>query len=357
MTFTDVLIGTFTEGPQGRGEGIYRCNLDLATGAFGVPTCAVSARNPAYVVAGPGRFVYAAQEHGDADVPGVMAYRRTADAVQSLGGQPVSGAGCCHLAVSADGRLLATAQYQSGHVDLFSLAADGSIGPHLASYQGQRHGPNAGRQEGPHAHCAAFLNDTAELAVVDLGGDSVTVFALGPDARRRGASALDVETSVRIDLPPGSGPRHLSAAPDGMSFAVLCELDESVHFFERVPAGWQSIQVLQAFARPKGGDGAAAAIRACPNDILYASSRTDDLVACLALENGDWTVRHRISSGGAHPRDIAVTPCRRFLIVANQFDDCITSFAIDRVTGSLTPTGHSAVVPSPACLLFQTFIV
>ena len=41
-----------------------------------------------------------------------------------------------------------------------------------------------------------------------------------------------------------------------------------------------------------------------------------------------------------------------FLLAEDQLSDKIASFRIDQKTGALTPTGDSAEVPSPVCLVF-----
>ena len=47
----------------------------------------------------------------------------------------------------------------------------------------------------------------------------------------------------------------------------------------------------------------------------------------------------------------AIDPTGSYLLAANQRSDSIVVFAIDRSSGKLSPTGHTATVPSPVCLL------
>jgi 6-phosphogluconolactonase len=55
-------------------------------------------------------------------------------------------------------------------------------------------------------------------------------------------------------------------------------------------------------------------------------------------------------TGGKTPRNFAVDPTGRFLLVANQRSDSVVTFRIDSSTGALSPTGHAAEIPSPVCL-------
>jgi 6-phosphogluconolactonase len=52
------------------------------------------------------------------------------------------------------------------------------------------------------------------------------------------------------------------------------------------------------------------------------------------------------------PRNFAVEPTGKFLLVANQNGDSIVVFRIDPESGKLTATGHTAKVPAPVCLRF-----
>jgi len=346
MTAASLFIGTYTDGPQGRGSGIYHCEVDLHAGTFGTVDLAVAARNPSYLINGFGSFIYATQEHDDLTEAGVIALRRDGRNLKLFDETLLSGAGACHLAISPDCRFLAVAQYDSGTTDLLSLWSSGSIGPRLSTVHGEGSGPNALRQEGPHAHCVAFLDSPVELAIVDLGSDRITVVPL--ELR---TSVLDLSKSRHIEMPAGSGPRHLDVTPDDQCIVVLCELDETILFYERTQVDWHLTNTLSAFERPIGGQGAAAALRRDASGRLYASSRTDDLIACIAPGDST-TVRQRIASGGTHPRDIALAPGGHIIVAANQFDDRLTSFCVEPTSGTLTPTGHVAIVPSPACLLF-----
>ncbi len=55
---------------------------------------------------------------------------------------------------------------------------------------------------------------------------------------------------------------------------------------------------------------------------------------------------------GDYPRHIQIDPSGAFMYACNQRSDNITSFRVDRKTGSLTFTGHYTAVGSPACIIF-----
>ena len=53
--------------------------------------------------------------------------------------------------------------------------------------------------------------------------------------------------------------------------------------------------------------------------------------------------------------DLHVSPSAKFLYGSNRGHDSIVTFAIDRWTGRLTPTGHTVEVPQPVSLKAVAF--
>jgi len=55
---------------------------------------------------------------------------------------------------------------------------------------------------------------------------------------------------------------------------------------------------------------------------------------------------------GRQPRHFALDPSGRFLYAANQASDCITTFAVDRTSGTLAATGQVVRTGSPVSIVF-----
>lgn len=55
---------------------------------------------------------------------------------------------------------------------------------------------------------------------------------------------------------------------------------------------------------------------------------------------------------GIHPRNFAIDPSGKFLLVANRDTNDIIEFSIYKGTGFLTPTGVTLKVDKPVCLKF-----
>jgi 6-phosphogluconolactonase len=57
-------------------------------------------------------------------------------------------------------------------------------------------------------------------------------------------------------------------------------------------------------------------------------------------------VQH-VSTQGNWPRNFALDPSGRVLLVANQKSNDVFTYLIDKQTGKLTPTGKSVSLPTP----------
>jgi 6-phosphogluconolactonase len=88
---------------------------------------------------------------------------------------------------------------------------------------------------------------------------------------------------------------------------------------------------------------------------IYGSNRGHDSVAAFAVDSvsGRLTPLGQTPCGGRTPRDINLDPSGNFLLAANQDSDSVVTLRVDQQTGGLAPTGHVAQVPKPARILFS----
>lgn len=262
-TYPPAGIGT----PTGRGEGIYRVELDLATGVLGTPWRVVQTPAPSFVVRRPdGTVLYAVDE---SEAGRVAAFRVHDDGLEPLGTASSGGSYPCHLLL--DGDRLYAANYGDGALGVLSLAMDGTFvsdEPQVLRHAGS--GPVADRQEGPHAHFVA-LAPGGHVLVVDLGTDQVRRYLRTP-------AGLE-PAGIAATLPPGTGPRHLvlgrwgaghgAAAGGGWLAYLTGELDATVRVLAWDPATdtGSLVQTLPAVApdRASRGDGTPAPSHLAPD--------------------------------------------------------------------------------------------
>ena len=224
----------------------------------------------------------------------------------------------CHVAVDRQGEWAAVANYGSGTVALFQLGKQ-LRGP-IARHQNEGSGPDPNRQEGPHAHWVGFTPDGSRLLCVDLGCDRVLSFKVD---RERGA--LKAPTNFYC-APAGSGPRHLAFHPELPLAYLVSELAATLTVLHLEPA-----EVRAGMVRPLPSDGETlgGAIAIDPAGTrLYATSRGHDSIATYALnEAGELVPIATVSSGGASPRHLCLTP--QHLLCANEGGGSVTIFTLD----------------------------
>lgn len=308
------------------------------------PAALAGVDNPMYLALSPdGRVLYAVHETGDG---AVSAWLPGDDGVRPLGEpRPTGGDGPCHLSVHPGGRYLLTADYGSGSLSVHPIAPDGALGEATDVVRHQGSGPNAERQEGPHAHMIVTDPDRGHVLAVDLGTDTVYRYRLDEAAGR-----LTLDDEIR--LAPGSGPRHL-VLRDRYAY-VVTELASTVTVIDlTAPAVVADVATHVDDAGDHRGPSHPSAIRLSPDGrFLYVANRFVDDIAVLSVDGPEVALVAGVPCGGTRPRDLALDPDGEYLYVANQYSDQLVSFRIDQRTGVPEPTGHVLQTPSPANILF-----
>ncbi len=345
-------IGTYSKplgNMQANGEGIYHSVLEPETGAFGRALLVAEAVNPSYLAWGPGRGnLYATREVFAADGPALLAYKLGKDdRLEKLGEAPVKGELPCHLDVDERGRFLASAQYKTGNALVFKLLPDGGIGQELQDIRHRGSGPNPQRQEAPHVHFVKFTTNPDELVAVDLGIDQLLRYPVEPMSDN-----LDAENPTVAKVSPGAGPRHFVMSPDGKHVYLFSEMSAEIFHFERDGMRWCQRQTISACPGASAVSGAAIRLSPC-GAYLYVSERSRSEIICFAIDppSGALVLQQRIPSGGLGPRDFALTKDGRFMVVANQLSNSLTSLRIDQKSGQMQATGHELAIGSPVCVL------
>jgi 6-phosphogluconolactonase len=348
-----VFIGTYTDTGS---QGIYTLRLNLETGELRDSGQIAAAVNPAFLtLSRDGNFLYSVSETastGTAKSGAVSAFAVDAGtgALRFLNRQLSNGTSPCHLCLGLDGKALFTANYSSGTVTMLPVLADGHLGEPCGSIQHRGRGPNASRQEGPHAHSITPDPVTGYLYACDLGLDRVLVY------RAEAGKFLPAEPSALV-VHPGAGPRHLAFHPGGRWLYVVNEIDSTVSVFARPDPksgfGTTEIQSLSTLPAGTAMTSWCADIHVHPNGrFVYASNRGHDSLAVFAVNpaNGTLAAVGFDPVLGKTPRNFALDPAGRWLLAASQDSDVIKVFALDGNSGRLTYTGHAATVPKPVCV-------
>jgi 6-phosphogluconolactonase len=251
----------------------------------------------------------------DERAPGRLGvYRLQGPDWERLADLPTGGDMPCFVTLDPAGAALAVANYASGSVSLYRLDSASGLPQGPPETHGNiGGGPNAERQDGPHAHCVQFHN--GRLYRTDLGADEVLAHELDPATGRLGPPF----TALR--LPAGQGPRHIAFHPTAPVAYVLTELGSRL-FTLAVQADGRLRQVADVSTLPAGfsGDSLGGHLALSPQgDRLYASNRGHDSIAVFAIGEGTEPVLLQIApSHGRSPRHFCLLQEPRHMVVAHE---------------------------------------
>jgi 6-phosphogluconolactonase len=349
---TFLYVGTYAGNDA---ESIFIFRMDTVTGALEPVDAFKAGANPSFLTLHPSeKYLYAVNESGvSAGQPGgaVSAFSMDPQSgkLTLLNRQPSQGFSPCHLTMDRTGRFALAANYGSGSVAVFPVAADGKLSPASQVVQHTGHGTDPGRQEGPHAHSIMAAPDNRFVLSCDLGIDKVLVYGFD-------SAAGGLLSSGEAVFPPGSGPRHLDFHPAGQYVYVISELKATMTALSYA-AETGALTLMQTLSTlPEGykGTKSGAEVYVHPSGkFVYGSNRGHDSIVIYSIDEatGLLTLAGHESTRGGTPRNFVIDPTGTFLLAANQDGNSIVIFRIDPQTGRLSYL-QSITVPKPVCLKF-----
>lgn len=322
LATTTLHLGGYTaDQPEPAGLGV----VELRPDGFGRPQPLAGPGGPSWVLPRPGRdgqLLCVAE-----GTPGGVVL---SDGSQELASCESGGDGPCHLALGPDGRWLLVSNYASGTVGLVEVDGDGLTLVDSLLLTGD--GPHE-RQAAPHAHQAVFTGADTAL-VCDLGADLVRQVQVVDGVLRHTGD---------IELPAGTGPRHLALHPlrDDLLW-VVGELDQTVHVLSREESGWAVVQTVStAPDGPAEGETTTAGIAVTPDaSHVYVSTRGTDTVSVLAADQEGWLDLRSQLVTDRWPRFIGWVPGQegRLLLVAAERAGTVRAYVA--VDDELVDTGQ-----------------
>lgn len=343
-----MFVGTYTK--DGKSKGIYSWRLE-PSGKITPIGLAAETSNPSFLAIHPSRrWLYAVNEDDDGAMSS-FAIANPAGMLKPINKVSTKGGWPCHVVFDHTGKVAYAANYKTGSVASFLVGKDGSIGEAAAVAQHSGTSVDKERQEGPHAHMAAISPDNKYVLTPDLGIDKVMIYHVDT------AKATLAPTGTHLQLPPGTGPRHLAFSKDGKFVYVLGELKATVNAFawDAGRASGNGVQTISMLPADFKGQPSGAEIFVHPNGkFLYASNRAHDSIALFQIDTtkGTLTADERAPTRGKTPRSFAIDPTGNFIFAANQDSDTIATFRIDLSTGRLSAVGDLISCAQPVCIVF-----
>lgn len=354
---TDFFVGTYPPDglgtPVGVGEGIWRAAIG-ADGDLTASQVTVEAA-PSFIVAHPREsLLYAVEE----SYPTSLVVWNVAESPHEVARVNFDGWQGCHVLMAHDAATVYVCHYGTGAVSVIPLTVDGMPAPdapaQTVAHEGS--GPRSDRQEGPHAHSAAFAPGGRHLLVADLGTDQLRRYTIGEDG-------LLYEPGIAAVLPPGSGPRHLAVR--GELLYVVCELDHRLRTLRWDSASGTAEVIADrptTLAPRRTGDALSSAhvvlVDRSEGDVLLVSVRGADVISVFDVApEGELTYRAAFDVG-YWPRHFAVVG--EHLVVGAEMGHEVRAYPLSEVLalppeselGAVATLPYTSVeVVSPACIV------
>ena len=359
----ELLVGSYT---QGKSQGIYRLQFNSDTGRITPePLQVFKTANPSWLTLSKDQqrlFVVNENGKGQADVVGRVSSLAIdpktneltlINQVKSLGEEPT------HSSLSADERYLFVANYgvhedPGGSLAVLPINDQGQLQPvtQMSSHQASRVNPE--RQMSGHVHSVVSSPDGKFVFANDLGADKIFVYQYDPAANPE--HPLVAANPPAVDLPAGSGPRHLLFSKDGKHAYLTTEMSAQVFVFDYANGQLKQRQAVDlAHGQPQEKRAAGALHASADGKFLYVSNRgkaNELLVFAIDPATGELTEIQRRSVEGDHPREFTLSPNGKFLLVANQMSNAIVVIERDATTGKLGKTLQTLPMDAPSDVKF-----
>lgn len=335
----NVLIGTY--GPENE-ETIHWLKYDPTEQNFMKISAVTGIENPSFIIVNHKKTrLYAVSEVDEGEV---VSYEIDSDhnILRELNRQPTKG-GPCFLEIDEHDRFLFTANYGGGSIIVHPLNENGEIEPFTDFHEyGSRTDLVA------HAHAIKHVPNSSLYVVTDLGLDALYVYEFDDQEGK-------LKLITELQTAKNAGPRHLTFHHDLNTMYVLNQNDSTalVYLYDVNKRTFKLVQVVPALLDRFDQTNYCADIHlSICKQYLYVSNRGHHSITSYKIStNGRLDPIANISSGGKWPRNFAVVPNNKHMIVANEYTNNLNVLNISQ-NGVLKDSGREFVVSNPVCVRF-----
>lgn len=350
---TLLFVGSFTDKKPGEGIHIYEFNEE--TGNTILRFTADSITNTSFQkLSADGKYLYSVVDSQMKYNGKIAAFKVDVSNVKIdlLNMQDCGGLNPVHLAIDKTGKYLTNSNYSDGSLSFFGINTDGSLSTAIQVLKFQDSSIVKSRQEASHIHSSNFSPDNNFLFAHDLGADKIRQFTFNTNLEQ-----LKNQQEIKTKL--GSGPRHFIFHPNGDFGYGINELSGTIDTYQYKNGNLNFIENHNTYQQRQEIYRAADIHISADGNFLYASNRApkEDSIVVFSInqKSGKLNLIERIATGGNHPRNFAISPTGKFLLVSNQFSNNIVIFKRDIKTGKLTRLLHQIAVNSPSSIQMRIY--
>jgi len=315
----------------------YGVSLDTSIAFFGersAPFWTDGIESPSFIAHGNG-YLFGITENNY--YAAIYAYRKEGLSYRLTDRRAVEGRALCHVTYSPKNHMLFGACYESGHVVYAAFDEEsGKFGDVKTILQ-----PSSAKAVS-RQHCVLLNAAENHLYTANLGLDKLFVYSL--------ANGELTEERV-IQVPEGSGPRHMRLSADEKQLYVITEYANEILVYDT--ASWELLQAASTL--PAGYRGASHCSTLClsPNGrFVYAANRYADTIAVLERDaEGKLVLKGSFECGGRSPRHMELSADGSQLAICCQDSDWVVFKRLNAETGMATHTVREIPFNAPGCIV------
>ncbi|TWO34494.1 lactonase family protein [Seonamhaeicola sediminis] len=352
---TLLFVGSYTDKQPGEGIHVYQFNNE--TGESVLKYTLDSITNTSFLkLSDNGEYLYSVVESQMPHHGKVAAFKVDTQntKLELLNMQDCGGLNPAHLEIDNTGNHLLNSNYSDGSLSLFKIKENGSLEALSQVLHFKDSSIIKSRQEASHMHSANFSPDGNYVFAHDLGADKIRRFTL---SKTEDSVALKNLKDIKTKL--GSGPRHFAFHPNGKFGYLANELSGKVDAYQYDNGNLVFIEDYLSYGQQQDIYRTADIHISPDGKFLYVSNRgpEEDTITVFQInqDNGKLTLVERTDTGGQHPRNFAIHPSGKYLLVANMFTDNIVVFHRDLETGKLTKLDKDIKVKSPSSIQIKIY--
>lgn len=338
-------VGTYTHGSS---IGIHVYDLDVENG-YMTERNVVPVNNASHIAkSNNGKYLYSIADEG------VAVMKIGADGgLTPINKVGIDGMRGCFLSTDKAGKFLFVGGYHDGKVTVVHTHSDGRLGRVIDGIFHKGLGSVAERNFRPHISCVMPTPDNKFLCVVDSGVDHINIYTVNPTTGR-----LKMVDILRCELE--SAPRWIRFSRDGKFAYVICEHSNEILVYTYDGSGrlpdFELVQKVPTYLDNDESAKAASALKISPSgDYLYCSTAGEETVGIFKIdhETGKLTKICILPISGKYPKDVAVFPDEKTLVVLNHESNEIRFFQVDYEKGLMVMKGKPIRIETPNCILIS----
>lgn len=343
-----IIVGTYTNSEKCDSGGIHIFDFDENTYESKLKFQTENIINPSFISLSPDKkFLFSVNENGKNSTITSFLLDEPMGILKKLDERKTEGEDPCFLISDDDNVIVAT--YSGGSINVFKRLGDGKLSEVFQNVKFEGIGINPKRQEKSHIHQVQFSPDHQFLLATDLGLDKIYIFKY----YKNGEQVL--EKVGEYEAKKGSGPRHLAFSKNGKFIYLVHELSSDLSVLSFNDGKINMLQEETLLSRKVKFNFRAADIHISDNErFVYVTNRddADDITVFERKKDGTIKKIQQIKTTGRNPRNFAISPNNKLVLIANQDTNRINIFARDLKTGFLTSTKKSIPVCSPVNVIF-----